>query len=119
VLYEGVRVVIEFGPRDDGREGDVHGAACVGADEELDPEGERVGVHWERRDGDSLAQLAPFVYPGLVSVAGRGREGTLHDAAAVDGEGGSVEEADVLRFGVVEMGGAKESDSSAVYVERR
>jgi hypothetical protein len=55
----------------------------------------------------------------LVSVAGGGGEGTLHDAAAVDGEAGGVEEADVLRLGVVEGGGTKESDSSAVYVEWR
>ena len=46
VLLDRVWEVVELRPGDDGREGDVHGAACVGADEELDPEGERAGVHW-------------------------------------------------------------------------
>jgi hypothetical protein len=55
----------------------------------------------------------------LVAVAGGGGEGALHDAAAIDGEAGGVEEADVFGLGVVEGGGTKESDLSAVNVERR
>ncbi len=45
VHVHGALAVVEFGPADYCGEGDVDGAACVGADEELDPEDEGVGVH--------------------------------------------------------------------------
>ena len=115
VLFDGVRVVVELRPGDDGREGDVDGAARVGADEQLDPEGERAGVHWQGRDAGSLAELAPLGRPCLVLVAGGDGQGALHHVAAVQRVGGCVMEMD----GLVLVGrrGTEESDTSAVHVE--
>ena len=53
------------------------------AGEQLDPEGESVGVYWQGRDTGSLAELAPQVYPCLVPVARVDGQGALHDATAI------------------------------------